>query len=57
MSSTDRDMTPTLVTSCTSLPPEGAGLPWGGPAAGRMAPTVSRIVWVSAPRELRSDAC
>ncbi len=26
-------MTPTLVTSCTSLPPEGALTPWGGPAA------------------------
>ena len=25
---------PTLVTSCTALPPEGAGPPWGGPAAG-----------------------
>ena len=25
-------MTPTLVTSCTSLPPGGAGLAWGGPA-------------------------
>ncbi len=23
---------PTLVTSCTALPPEGAGLAWGGPA-------------------------
>lgn len=26
-------MTPTLVTSCTSLPPKGAIAPWGGPAA------------------------
>ncbi len=26
-------MTPTLVTSCTALPPEGARAPWGGPAA------------------------
>jgi hypothetical protein len=25
-------MTPTLVTSCTALPPEGAHAPWGGPA-------------------------
>ncbi len=23
---------PTLVTSCTALPPEGAVLAWGGPA-------------------------
>ena len=28
------DSAPTLVTSCTALPPEGAGPPWGGPAAG-----------------------
>jgi hypothetical protein len=26
-------MAPTLVTSCTALPPEGAFTPWGGPAA------------------------
>ena len=26
-------MAPTLVTLCTSLPPEGALGPWGGPAA------------------------
>ena len=25
-------MTPTLFTSCNSLPPEGASLAWGGPA-------------------------
>ena len=25
-------MTPTLVTSCTSLPPTGAFAAWGGPA-------------------------
>ena len=27
------EMAPTLVTSCTVLPPEGALAPWGGPAA------------------------
>ena len=27
---------PTLVTACTSLPPEGADSPWGGPAANRI---------------------
>ena len=27
------NMAPTLVTSCTTLPPEGALTPWGGPAA------------------------
>ena len=26
-------MTPTLGTSCTALPPEGALAPWGGPAS------------------------
>jgi len=26
-------MVPTLVTTCTALPPEGAFAPWGGPAA------------------------
>ena len=26
-------MTRTLVTSCNALPPEGAFVPWGGPAA------------------------
>jgi hypothetical protein len=25
-------MAPTLFTSCNALPPEGAGLAWGGPA-------------------------
>ena len=25
-------LAPTLVTSCTSLPPEGANFSWGGPA-------------------------
>ncbi|MGH8848908.1 MAG: molybdopterin molybdenumtransferase MoeA, partial [Polaromonas sp.] len=27
-----QELTPTLATSCTALPPEGAGLAWGGPA-------------------------
>jgi aminoglycoside/choline kinase family phosphotransferase len=31
-------MAPTLATSCAALPPEGADLPWGGPAANPMAP-------------------
>ena len=26
-------MAPTLVTSCTALPPEGALAPWGDPAS------------------------
>jgi hypothetical protein len=33
-------MAPTLVTSCTSLPPEGAFAPWGGPAAKILTPTL-----------------
>jgi aminoglycoside/choline kinase family phosphotransferase len=28
-----QDVAPTLPTACSSLPPEGAGSPWGGPAA------------------------
>ena len=32
-------MAPTLVASRTALPPEGAVPPWGGPAAGMMAPS------------------
>ena len=31
-------MAPTLVAARTALPPEGADLPWGGPAANPMAP-------------------
>ena len=34
-------MTPTLVTVCTSLPPEGAGLAGGGPALRPMSPTLN----------------
>ena len=33
-------MTPTLATSFAALPPEGAGPPWGGPAAG-LTPTLA----------------
>src|SRR5688572_32336014 len=34
-------MTPTLVTSCTALPPRGPQSPWGGPAAtDKIAPTI-----------------
>jgi hypothetical protein len=33
-------MTPTLVTSCTSLPPKGALTPRGGPSAFAMTPTL-----------------
>ena len=31
---------PTLVASRTALPPEGAGLAWGGPALAAVAPTL-----------------
>ena len=34
-------MAPTLFTACHALPPEGAGLAWGGPALRPMAPTLS----------------
>ncbi len=33
-------MAPTLPTACGSLPPEGAGLAWGGPALRPLAPTL-----------------
>ena len=33
-------MAPTLPTSCGSLPPEGAGLAWGGPALAAVAPAL-----------------
>ena len=33
-------MAPTLVTSCTALPPEGANFPRGGPS-GKLAPTLA----------------
>jgi hypothetical protein len=33
------NMAPTLVAARTSLPPEGANFPWGGPA-GNWAPTL-----------------
>ena len=32
-------MAPTLVTACTTLPPGGTSLAWGGPAA-RLTPTL-----------------
>ena len=35
-------MAPTLPTACDSLPPEGAGLAWGGPALAAVAPTLVR---------------
>ena len=31
-------LTPTLATACAALPPEGAGLAWGGPARRPLAP-------------------
>ncbi len=34
------NMAPTLFTSCNALPPEGAGLAWGGPALRPLAPTL-----------------
>ena len=34
------NIAPTLVASRTALPPEGAGLAWGGPALAALAPTL-----------------
>ena len=36
-----KELTPTLVTSCTALPPEGVGLAWGGPALRPLASTAA----------------
>ncbi|CAN5126961.1 bifunctional [glutamate--ammonia ligase]-adenylyl-L-tyrosine phosphorylase/[glutamate--ammonia-ligase] adenylyltransferase [soil metagenome] len=46
----DCDIAPTLATSCAALPPEGAGLAWGGPALRPVAPTLS-----TAPGSLPPD--
>jgi hypothetical protein len=43
-------MAPTLVTSRTALPPEGAVPPWGGPAAGLLAPSVGTAESLSPSR-------
>jgi hypothetical protein len=34
------NMAPTLLASRNSLPPEGAGLAWGGPALRPISPTL-----------------
>ena len=34
-------MTPTLFTSCNTLPPKGVELAWGGPALRSLTPTLS----------------
>ncbi len=61
-------MAPTLFTSCHALPPEGAGLAWGGPAPRPMAPTLftschalppegAGLAWGgTAPRPVSSDS-
>ena len=36
-------MTPTLATACAALPPEGAGLAWGGPTLRPMTPTLATL--------------
>ena len=36
----DAHGSPTLVTACTALPPEGAGLAWGSPPLQPLAPTL-----------------
>ncbi|MCY1165578.1 Molybdopterin synthase catalytic subunit [compost metagenome] len=37
----DRNMAPTLVTACTTLPPEGANFPRGGPSENSSSPVLS----------------
>ena len=32
---------PRLATACAALPPEGAGQPWDGPAAGQLPPRLA----------------
>ena len=41
---------PTLATACAALPPEGAGLAWGGPALRPVAPTLATSC-AALPRE------
>ena len=43
-------MAPTLVASRTALPPEGAVPPWGGPAAGLLAPSAGTAESLSPSR-------
>ncbi|WP_309679927.1 cytochrome ubiquinol oxidase subunit I [Polaromonas sp.] len=40
-----RKVAPTLVASRTTLPPEGAGLAWGGPALAAAAPGPDLTIW------------
>src|SRR5665647_2203202 len=45
-----QELAPTLVASRTTLPPEGAGLAWGGPALAAGAPTLGASAgWPSDP--------
>ena len=39
----DAEQAPTLATACGSLPPEGAGLAWGGPARRPLAPASEAV--------------
>ena len=41
-------MTPTLVTACTALPPEGANFSRGGPSKNCMTPTLTVVMLVMA---------
>ncbi len=57
-SSQSGNVAPTLVASRTALPPEGAGLAWGGPARRPVAPTLvaSRAFGGALPHSSRKGA-
>jgi general secretion pathway protein H len=40
-----RVIAPTLATACAALPPEGAGLAWGGPALRPLPPEGAGLAW------------
>ncbi|MDB5779491.1 MAG: primosomal protein [Polaromonas sp.] len=50
-------MTPTLVASRTALPPEGAGLAWGGPALRPLATALAALVDFNAGCLVCRGAC
>jgi hypothetical protein len=44
-------MTPTLVTSCTTLPPKEAGPAWGGPGLGLSLTHLALVIRRTAPKD------
>ncbi len=47
---------PTLATACAALPPEGAGLAWGGPALQPLGPTLAVATTDAPDLEVRAFA-